>query len=112
MKSSLVIALLLISQIAHSQSFLGAWHSTDALLISLKFSLTFYETEYQVDCTLGQTIGTYDIQDDKIHFTPTKIGIDSGEAGKRNVWTYERIDDDSFNLTSGPIKVKFVRGQS
>jgi hypothetical protein len=109
MRGIIGITLLLVSPLVHAQYLLGTWHSNEPLLISVKFSLQFRESEYQVDCTLGQTIGTYDARGDTIYFTPTKIGIDSGSVGKNDVWRYERIDENSFYLSSGWIRVKLMR---
>jgi hypothetical protein len=109
MKGVVAIAVLLFTQIAGAQSLVGAWNSSEPLLESVKFTLTFSDTEYRVDCTLGETLGNYSIQGDKIYFTPTKIGIDAGSAGKNDTWSYELIDNDSFYMSSGPIKIKLFR---
>jgi len=101
--------LLLVATGLQAQSLLGTWVSTEPILVTFKFSLTFREDEYQVDCSLGQTIGTYTVTGDTINFTPTKIGIDSGDIGKDDTWRYSFIDDDSFYLSSGPVKVKLFR---
>ena len=77
--------------------------------MNFKFSLTFREVEYEVDCSLGQTIGIYSITDDTINFTPTKVGISSGDIGKNDTWQYTFVDDESFYLSSGPIKVRLFR---
>lgn len=104
------ISLLLLAATAlQAQSLLGTWVSAEPILVTFKFSLTFRESEYQVDCTLGQTIGTYTVTGDTINFTPTKIGIDSGDIGKNDTWQYSFIDEDSFFLSSGPVKVRLFR---
>lgn len=101
--------LLLLASGLSAQSVVGTWVSTEPILMNFKFSLTFREEEYEVDCSLGQTIGTYSITDDTINFTPTKIGISSGDIGKNDTWQYNFVDDESFDLSSGPIKVRLFR---
>jgi len=92
-----------------AQSLVGTWVSKESVLVSLKFSLTFYEHDYLISDSLGQTIGTYYCTSDKIYFTPTKVGIKGGDIGKNDTWDYSFIDEDSFYMSSGSIKVKLVR---
>ncbi len=75
----------------------------------MNFSLTFNDSDYLVDCTLGQTTGTYIASEEKIFFTPVKVGINGGDVGKSDTWSYRFINADSFTLTSGPISVKLFR---
>ena len=83
--------------------------SDEPILVHVKFSLTFTDSEYTVDCTLGQTTGTYVASEQKIDFTPLKVGISSGDVGKSDTWSYRFSDPDSFTLASGPISVKLFR---
>jgi hypothetical protein len=92
-----------------AQSLVGTWVSPEPILLNVKFSLTFYEAEYMVDCTLGQTIGTYTASEDRIFFTPTKIGINAGDLGKSDTWSYKFSDADSFLLSTTAISVRLVR---
>ncbi|HET6451993.1 MAG TPA: hypothetical protein VFI08_11815 [Spirochaetia bacterium] len=87
----------------------GTWVSTEPILMNLKFSLTFTDTGYEVDCTLGQTTGVYTASDAQIFFTPLKVGINSGDVGKSDTWTYRFWNPDSFQLTSGPVSVRLYR---
>jgi hypothetical protein len=100
---------LLAATALSAQSLLGTWVSTEPILVNLKFSLTFHDDDYEVDCSLGQTIGTYTVTKDKIFFTPTKIGINSGDIGKNDIWDYSFVDNESFYLSSGPIKLRLFR---
>ena len=90
-------------------SLVGTWVSTEPILVNFKFSLTFRESEYQVDCSLGQTLGLWYATPTQIHFTPTKVGINSGDVGKANIWDYRFVDEDAFQLSSGPISVRLFR---
>ena len=90
-------------------SLQGTWVSDEPILVHVKFSLTFSDSDYLVDCTLGQTIGTYVASDQKIDFTPVKVGISTGDVGKSDTWSYRFMDADSFTLASGPISVKLFR---
>ena len=101
--------LLLIAGSLSAQSLVGNWISTEPLLHDLKFILTFREADYEIDCSLGQTIGTWWATSDTIYFTPTKIGINSGDVGKNDTWQYSFINEESFYLSSGPIKVRLYR---
>jgi hypothetical protein len=106
---TLAAALLLLAAHAHAQSLLGTWVSDEPILVNFKFSITFNQDEYIVDCTLGQTIGKYSVTTDTIYFTPTKVGINSGDVGKNDTWQYSFVNDASFDLSSGPIKVRLFR---
>jgi len=97
---------------AEGPSLVGTWVSTEPILLNLKFALTFRESEYQVDCTLGQTLGLWYATPTQIHFTPTHVGINSGDVGKANVWDYRFVDDNAFQLSSGPISVRLFRKKS
>jgi hypothetical protein len=77
--------------------------------MNLKFSLTFHDSDYEVDCTLGTTLGRYFSTADRIYFTPTKVGINSGDVGKSNIWDYRFHTEDSFTLSSGPLSVRLYR---
>jgi len=101
--------LLFVSGCLGAQSLVGTWVSPEPILVNLKFSLTFHESDYQIDCTLGQTLGTWYSTDTQIHFTPTHVGINSGDVGKANIWDYKFAGDDAFQLTSGPISVRLTR---
>ena len=90
-------------------SLVGTWVSTEPILVNFKFSLTFRESEYQVDCSLGQTLGLWYATATQIYFTPTKVGINSGDVGKANIWDYRFVDEDAFQLSSGPISVRLFR---
>ncbi len=90
-------------------SLVGTWVSTEPILVNFKFSLTFRESEYLVDCSLGQTLGLWYATPTQIHFTPTKVGISSGDVGKANIWDYRFVDEDAFQLSSGPISVRLFR---
>ena len=90
-------------------ALVGTWVSTEPILVNFKFSLTFTGTDYRVDCSLGQTTGVYTASEDKIFFTPLKIGINSGDVGKVNTWSYSFWDADSFQLKSGAISVRLYR---
>jgi hypothetical protein len=113
---ALVAALVLLTPLVlrappalTAQALIGTWVSTEPILMNLKFSLTFQGSEYLVDCTLGQTIGTYTASEDRIFFTPVKIGINAGDVGKSDTWAYRFVDSDSFTLTSGAISVRLFR---
>lgn len=95
-----------------SQSLVGTWVSTEPMLVSLKFSLTFYERDYLISDSLGQTTGTYYCTSDKIYFTPTKVGLNGGDIGKNDVWNYRFADADSFSMTSGLIRLRLLRAGS
>ncbi len=101
--------LLLLAAGLSAQSLQGTWVSTEPILVNIKFSITFSEVDYEINCSLGQTIGTYITTADTIYFTPTKIGINSGDVGKNDTWQYSFVDDESFYLGSGPIKVRLFR---
>ena len=92
-----------------AQSLVGTWVSREPVLVSLRFSLTFYQNDYLINYSLGQTFGLYQATTDKIHFTPTKVGINGGNIGKTEIWDYKFIDKDSFSLSSDAIKIKLVR---
>jgi hypothetical protein len=95
-----------------SMALVGTWVSVEPILVNLKFSLTFTGVDYRVDCTLGQTTGIYTASEEKIFFTPLKVGINSGDVGKSNTWSYRFVDADSFQLTSGAISVRLYRKDS
>ena len=105
------VALLsaLSSASLSAQSLVGTWVSTEPVLASLRFSLTFYEKDYLINYSLGQTSGLYQATTDKVYFTPTKVGINGGSIGKNDIWDYKFIDEDSFYLSSGAIRIKLVR---
>ena len=115
MKAFLVAFTLLVAvalrapAVLTAQALIGTWVSLEPILVNVKFSLTFYETEYVVDCTLGETIGTYTASEDKIFFTPTKVGINAGDLGKSDTWSYRFSDADSFILSTTAIAVRMVR---
>ena len=109
MRTIAIACLLLAAAGLSAQSLDGTWVSTEPILLNLKFSLAFSETDYIIDCTLGQTIGTYYATTDKIHFTPTKVGINSGDVGKADTWDYHFIDADTFTLSSGAVSVRLFR---
>jgi len=100
---------LLVSGWLGAQSLVGTWVSPEPILVNLKFSLTFHDSDYEIDCSLGQTLGTWYSTDTQIHFTPTYVGINSGDVGKSNIWDYRFLDDDAFQLSSGPISVRLTR---
>jgi hypothetical protein len=100
---------LLVAAGLGAQALVGTWVSTEPILVNIKFSLTFSEREYLIDCTLGQTVGTYLQTTDKIYFTPTKIGINSGDIGKNDIWTFRFTDSDTFTLSSGALSVRLFR---
>jgi len=101
--------LLLVSGCLAAQSLVGTWVSTEPILVNLKFSMTFGESDYQIDCSLGQTLGIWYSLDAQIHFTPTHVGINSGDVGKSNIWDYRFVDANTFWLSSGPISVRLTR---
>ena len=106
----LVLGLYMLAAIGlGAQSLFGTWASTEPILVNIKFSLTFSEEGYLIDCTLGQTIGTFIQAADKIYFTPTKVGINSGDIGKNDIWMFRFTDADTFTLSSGPISVRLFR---
>lgn len=109
MKTIVLGCFLLVAAGLGAQSLVGTWVSTEPILVNIKFSLTFSAEGYLIDCTLGQTIGTYFQTTDKIYFTPTKVGINSGDIGKNDIWTYLFMDADTFTLSSGPISVRLFR---
>lgn len=90
-------------------SLIGTWISREPILVNVKFSLTFDNGDYEVDCTLGQTTGVYMATDEWIYFTPLKIGINSGDVGKSDTWSYRFLDPDTMQLASGPISVRLFR---
>ena len=113
---ALMVALILLAPsvlvapaVLTAQSLIGTWVSLEPILINLNFSLSFSDVEYVIDCTLGQTIGTYTASEDRIFFTPTKVGINAGDVGKSDTWSYRFADADSFTLSSGAIAVRMVR---
>ena len=109
MRFLVVGCLLLVSGWLGAQSLVGTWVSPEPILVNLHFSLTFQESDYEIDCTLGQTLGTWYATDTQIHFTPTHVGINSGDVGKSNIWHYKFANGDAFQLTSGPISVRLTR---
>jgi len=109
MRKIILCCFLLVAAGLGAQELVGTWVSTEPILVNIKFSLTFSGQEYVIDCTLGQTIGTYFQTTDKIYFTPTKVGINSGDIGKSNIWTFHFIDEDTFTLSSGAISVRLFR---
>jgi hypothetical protein len=109
MRTIIVGCFLLVAAGLAAQTLVGTWVSPEPILVNLKFSLTFSEGDYLIDCTLGQTIGTYYRTTDKIYFTPTKVGINSGDIGKSDTWDYHFTDADTFNLSSGAIAVRLTR---
>ena len=104
-----LLVLLLAPSVLPAQSLVGTWVSTEPILLTIKFSLTFSDAEYVIDCTLGQTVGTYIATEDQIVFTPVKVGINSGDVGKADTWTFRFVDADSFFLSSGAISVRLFR---
>jgi hypothetical protein len=108
-RATVLGCFLLVAAGLTAQSLIGTWISPEPILLNLKFSLTFSEEEYLIDCTLGQTIGTWRQTPDKIYFTPTKVGINSGDIGKSDTWDYSFTDADSFNMSSGAISVRMTR---
>jgi hypothetical protein len=104
-----VLCALLVAAGISAQSLVGTWVSTEPILVNLKFSLTFSEEDYLIDCTLGQTIGNWYQTSDRIHFTPTKVGINAGDVGKSDVWDYRFIDNDTFALSSGALSLRLFR---
>jgi hypothetical protein len=109
MRLSTVCLLLLLAGRLAAQSLVGTWVSTEPILVNVHFSLTFGDAEYLIDCTLGQTLGTWYSTDTQIHFTPTRVGINSGDVGKNDIWNYRFLNEDAFQLTSGPISVHLTR---
>jgi len=101
--------MLLVSGWLTAQSLVGTWVSTEPILVNLKFSLTFRESEYLVDCSLGQTLGTWYATPAQIHFTPTKVGINSGDVGTALIWDYRFANPDTFQLSAGWISVQLFR---
>jgi hypothetical protein len=101
--------LLLVSGWLGAQPLVGTWVSTEPILVNLHFSLIFRESEYEVDCSLGQTLGTWYSTDSQIHFTPTHVGINSGDVGSANIWDYRFVNGDTFQLSAGPISVRLYR---
>ena len=109
MKVFLVGCALLVAAGISAQSLVGTWVSPEPILMNIKFSLTFSDEDYIIDCTLGQTIGTWYQTSNQIHFSPTKIGINAGDVGKSDVWDYRFTDDDTFTMRSGAIEVRMTR---
>jgi hypothetical protein len=110
MRTIAIACLLLVAAGLSAQSLDGTWVSTEPILLNLKFSMAFSEPDsYLIDCTLGKTIGTYYTTLDRIHFTPTTVGINSGDAGKSDTWAYHFIDADTFTLSSGAVSVRLLR---
>ena len=112
MRLLVACCLLLAPGLLGAQSLVGTWVSSEPILVNLKFSLTFHESDYEIDCTLGRTLGLWYSTEKQIHFTPTQVGINSGDVGKSNIWDYRFVNGDSFHLSSGPISVLLTRKKS
>ena len=123
MRPFLAAALLLVSTVLAAQDststdatpdqpLVGTWVSTEPILENLKFSLTFLPSDYRIDCTLGQTLGTWYSSETQIYFTPTQVGISAskvGNVGSSDIWNYKFMGEDEFQLSSGPISVCLLR---
>ena len=91
-----------------AQSLEGTWVSSEPILACVRFSLTFLRSEYRIDCSLGQTLGTWLSTDREVHFTPTMVGI-RANVGGFNVWSYTFMDQDTLRLSAGPVSVRLTR---
>jgi hypothetical protein len=104
----LAMCLLAAPTALPAQSLEGTWVSAEPILVCLRFSLTFLESQYRIDCSMGQTLGTWFSTDTQIHFTPTSVGIHH-RVGKFDVWNYVFVDTDTFLLSTGPLSVRLTR---
>jgi hypothetical protein len=106
----LIAFSIFLSQALSGQSLVGTWISNALLLKTVGFHLTFRsDMTYEIDCSLGKTIGNYACTEDKIIFTPTSAGISAGSAGDTQVYYYTFVDDGDLYLHANGIKVKLTR---
>jgi hypothetical protein len=112
MRLPAVLGFLFVSALLAAHPLVGTWVSREPILVNLRFSLTFRPSEYQVDCSLGQTLGLWYATVTQIHFTPTKVGINSGDVGSANIWDYRFVGPDTFQLSAGPISVRLFRKEN
>jgi ABC-type transporter lipoprotein component MlaA len=67
---------------------------------------------YKIDCIFGKTLGTYTIEEGKIIFTPTNVGIINVKAkdiGNIDIYAYKLIDEDGLYLSGGRYSVTLIR---
>jgi hypothetical protein len=106
----LIAFSIALSQALFGQSLIGTWVSDALLLKTVGFHLIFRsDMTYEIDCSLGKTIGNYACTEDKITFTPTSAGISAGSAGDTQVYYYTFSDDGVLYLHANGIKVKLMR---
>ena len=109
-KGPLIFSLLLLAQVAFSQSLIGTWVSDQLLLSLVRFSITFRpDMTYQIDTSLGRTIGTYTYTPHRIIFTPVKVGIDGEGIGSTDVYPYRLQGDDTLYLDAQGNEVRLIR---
>ncbi len=106
----LAACLMAAPTVLSAQSLVGNWASPEPILVLVRFSLTFLESEYRIECSLGQTLGTWFSTDTEIHFTPTSVGINNS-VGKFDVWNYKFVDEDNLILSTGLLWVRLTRNR-
>ena len=104
----LAVCLLAAPTVLAAPSLVGTWVSPEPILVYVQFGLTFFESEYRIECSLGQTLGTWFSADAQIHFTPTSVGINHS-VGKFDVWNYKFVDEDTLVLSTGFLAVRLTR---
>lgn len=100
--------LVVAPTVLPAQSLAGTWVSREPILVCIGFSLTLLQSEYRIDCSLGQTQGTWSSTDTQIHFTPTRAGI-KNSVGGFDVWNYAFVDEDTVVLSTGPWSARLTR---
>ncbi len=110
-RSSVIIFLLfLLSQGIDAQSLVGTWESNHPLLRMVHFTLTFgSDMTYKIDCSLGQTTGTYTLTETTIHFTPLKSGISAGNVGSVQVYPYVFVDENTLSMDENGTRIELTR---
>ena len=112
-KTFFFLLLLLLSRAVFAQPLVGTWVSNQLILATVRFSLTFRsDMTYQIDTILGRTIGTYTFTEDRITFTPTKVGINGGMVGDNDVYSYAFQGEDTLSLKSKGSEVELTRAKS
>jgi len=110
---ALVASLFLLSQAVFSQPLTGTWVADQPLLSMVHFSLTFHpDMTYEIDTVLGKTTGDYRSEDNRIVFTPIKIGINGGSVAAPDVYPYSFRGEDILYLNANGREVKLIRTRS
>ena len=114
MRKAIIILMLFLSPMLHAQSLTDIWIPYNSLLLSMgNFSMTFNDNStYRINCVFGETLGTYVLDEGKIFFTPTKVGIKSGDdrgIGDIDIYTYRFINDNVIYLSGGGNSLTLIR---